>query len=58
MLSDPEEAVAGAARVVREAEGGGVPLVPLEELRLTKFGCNMRTSFLAASLGWTGVVFR
>merc|ERR1712183_634161 len=26
-------------------------------LMLTKFGCNMRTSFLAASLGWTGVVF-
>ena len=55
MLSGPEEAVAGGARVGGEGEGGGVPL---EEMRLTKFGCSMRTSFVAASLGWTGAIFR
>ena len=37
---------------------GGVAGPSLQELRLTKFGCNLRVSGVASCLGWTGAVLR
>ena len=55
MLSGPEETGGWYGGGGREGGGTGPPL---EELRLAKFGCNLRTSRVAAGLGWTGAVLR
>ena len=55
MLSGPETTGSWYGGGGREGGGTGPSL---EELRLTKFGCNLRTSRVASCLGWTGAVFR
>ena len=50
--------VGGPAMVSLPGQVSGEALLPLEELRLVKYGCKMRCSSVAATLGWSGVLLR
>ena len=52
------EEVWGPAMVSLPGQVSGEALLPLEELRLVKYGCKMRCSSVAATLGWSGVLLR
>ena len=55
-----EEEVAGPAMVSipGQVSGSGEPLMRLEELRLVKYGCRLRSSSVSVTLGWSGLVLR
>ena len=52
-----EEEVGGPAMVSLPGQVSG-EVLPLEELRLVKYGCKMRSSSVAATLAWSGVLLR